>query len=80
MNASYLVLLFIRINTRFSALIVVITNSAFDLVGDATKLTHQTECCGCIAVNCKLLFVKGGGGGGGGSSLKFWKTRFRDNG
>ena len=58
MNASYLVLLFIRINTRFSALIVVITNSAFDLVGDATKLTHQTECCGCIAVDCKLLFVK----------------------
>ena len=24
--------------------------------------------------------VKGGGGGGGGSPLKFWKTRFRDNG
>ena len=22
----------------------------------------------------------GGGGGGGGSPLKFWKTRFRDNG
>ena len=29
---------------------------------------------------CITPIFKGGGGGGGGSPLKFWKTRFRDNG
>ena len=28
----------------------------------------------------KLKSALRGGGGGGGSPLKFWKTRFRDNG